>query len=261
MTEVIHPPVAETASETDLVTAIRTVLAASAEPMTPAKIRAALPASFRSVSPEALAETLNRQVAANVLVQYPKYRSPQDRYWDRPLRVHVAHLLETILQEKALPASELRRKLPDYAKALADSVLEEMIAQGKLHRHPPTTPRGGTRYGTQPPSPKDFVRAELTGLFTRLERLGFTVAQLRQTALELLHEEEWATTYVTTTPEPKGQTATESQTSVSGTPATATQTQPTQTGYTWTEPDAPASIASGPPEDRPAPTEGQATTG
>ena len=67
--------------------AVRRVLQASPEPLTLSKIRAALPANFRAVSLEALAEVLQRQVAANVLVPYPKYRSPQDRYWDRPMRV------------------------------------------------------------------------------------------------------------------------------------------------------------------------------
>jgi hypothetical protein len=194
MNEVTEQPVMETPSETDLVAAVRTVLEASNEPLTLSKIRSSLPARFRGVSLEALTETLQRQVAANVFIQYPKYRSQQDRFWDRPMRVHVAQLLRTTLEEKPLPLSEIRRKLPDYAKTQADSVLEEQLAQGLLYQHPPASSRGGPRYGVGRPDPKEALNAELSGVFARLERLGFTQQQIRQGALELLHEEEWAPT-------------------------------------------------------------------
>src|SRR5262245_50927509 len=87
------------APDTDVVTAIRGVLEASSEPLTLSKIRSALPSQQRP-SPENLSEVLRRQVAANVFVQYPKYRSPQDRFWDRPMPVHLASLLRTVLAEK-----------------------------------------------------------------------------------------------------------------------------------------------------------------
>ena len=74
--------------ETDLVSGIQQVLQASEEPLTVSKIRAKLPTRLREVSVEELSSVLNRQVAAQVLVQYPKYRSQQDRYWDRPMPVH-----------------------------------------------------------------------------------------------------------------------------------------------------------------------------
>ena len=181
-------------SDTDLMAAVRRVLEASPEPLTLSKIRSALPASFRSLSLEALAEALQRQVAANVLVQYPKYRSPQDRFWDRPMRVHVAYLLQTALTEQPLATSELRRKLPDYAKSQADAILEEEVAQGRIHRHPPTSSRSGPRFGVAPPDPRSFLSTELSTLFGRLEKLGFTQSQLREAAMDLLRDEEWAPT-------------------------------------------------------------------
>jgi hypothetical protein len=194
MTQLVEDNVTSPPSDTDLVAAVRRVLQASPEPLTLSKIRAALPANFRAVSLEALAEVLQRQVAANVLVPYPKYRSPQDRFWDRPMRVHIAYLLQAALKEGPLGASELRRKLPDYAKTQAESVLDEEVAQGRLHRHPPANSRSGPRFGVEPPDPRAFLRHELSTLFLRLERLGFTQEQLRQSALDLLHDEEWGPT-------------------------------------------------------------------
>jgi hypothetical protein len=192
MTQTVEPHVTGTSSDTDLVAAVRRVLQASPEPLTLSKIRAQLPANFRTLSLEALGDTLRRQVTANVLVQYPKYRSQQDRFWDRPMPVHIARLLHGALGEQPLAASELRRKLPDYAKTQASAILDEEVAHGRLFRHPPANNRGGPRFGAQPPDPKAALRTELTALFGRLERLGFTQGQLRQGALELLHEEEWA---------------------------------------------------------------------
>jgi hypothetical protein len=194
MNEVIDQPVVTTPSDTDLVAAIRVVLEASSEPLTLSKIRAQLPSNLRGMSLDALGEALRRQVAANVLVQYPKYRSQQDRFWDRPMRVHIAQMLRTCLGEQPLALSELRRKLPDYAKPQAQAVLDEELARGNLHRHPPANSRSGERFSAEPADPKTFLRTELTTLFGRLGQLGFTQAQLRQAAIELLHEEEWAPT-------------------------------------------------------------------
>jgi len=193
MTQVIDPSHTETATGTDLVDAVQQVLRASDEPLTLSKIRAHLPGRFRGMGLEELAEVLHRQVAANVLWQYPKYRSQQDRFWDRPMAVHITTLLHSTLQEGPLAWSELRRKLPAYAQAQAEAVLAEQVAQGALYRHPKAG-RGGERFGVRPADPKDYLRAELLDVFRRLAQLGFSQAQLRAGALELLHEEEWAQT-------------------------------------------------------------------
>src|SRR5438105_1923212 len=133
MAEMVENPSVEAPSETDLVTAIRRVLEASTEPVTVPKIRAQLPARFRGGN---LEDVLQRQVAAGVLYQYPKYRSAQDRFWDRPMNVHVVGLLGEALAERPLALSELRRKLPAYAQGQAESALQEQVARGHVFRHP-----------------------------------------------------------------------------------------------------------------------------
>src|SRR5262249_37917087 len=137
MTEVIEQPVTEQAADTDVVAAVRRVLEASEEPQTLSKIRAALPTRFRDMSLDDLAEVLRRQVAANVLVQYPKYRSQQDRFWDRPMRVHIASLLKGTLQEEPLAWSELRRKLPAYAQSQPEAALQAHVTPAPPSLHPP----------------------------------------------------------------------------------------------------------------------------
>ena len=206
--EQTEQPVAAIAPDTDVVTAIRTVLETSAEPLTLSKIRSALPAHLRS-SPENLTEVLRRQVAANVFVQYPKYRSPQDRFWDRPMPVHLAALLRQVLAEKPLGMSEIRRKLPDYAKTLAEPILEEQVAKGFLHRHPPLSSRTGPRFGVQSPQAREYLRPELVKVFQRLEQLGFSEAQLREGAMELLNEAEWSEPALPGEPEARARELTE----------------------------------------------------
>lgn len=180
------PPTA--APETDIAAAVQQVLAASDEPLTVPKIRDRLPTRFRA---DNLEELLQRQVAAQVVHRFPKYRSPQDRYWDRPMPVHVAALIRSSTEETALPWSELRRKLPAYALPFAETVLQDELRQGRLYRHP-RLGRSGERFGVRQPDPKEFLRGEFDGVFRRLAQLGFTPERIRAAALELLHDEEWA---------------------------------------------------------------------
>lgn len=177
----------------DLAGAIGQILHASDEPLTLAKIRAALPASFRGLTAEAVADMLERQLAAQVFVLYPKYRGAQDRFWDRPMRVHLEWLLRGVLGQGPLTWSEIRKRLPDYAKVQSESVLEELVAHGKLHRHPPAGRRAGPRFGLEAADPHPYVLPELNALFTRCERLGFGRAGVRAALLDLLRQEEWAT--------------------------------------------------------------------
>jgi hypothetical protein len=172
------------------VTAIQRVLKDSVEPLTVAKIKSQLPPALRSAN---LEETLQRQVAAGVVVEYPKYRSQHSRFWDRPMNVHIGWLLRETLKDGPLPWSELRRKLPAYAvERGAENILQEHVAQNQFFRHPKLGGRGGDRFGVAKPDAKDYLRPELVELFQKLEPLGFTANQLRASALELLHEEEWA---------------------------------------------------------------------
>jgi hypothetical protein len=204
----------------DLPTAVLRVLSASTEPLTPSKVRAALPTPHRQVALEELTEQLRRQAAANVLYLYPKYRSPHDRFWDRPMPVHVAALIHETLEENPLPLSELRRKLPAYAHMHAETVLNEQLTQGKVFRHPRLPgSRGGDLFGVRPPDAKDYLHRELPGTFRRLQGMGFTPSQLRAAALELLHDEEWGSTSMMEGAEPR--------------PAKTTTEAPATPNYEW----------------------------
>ena len=99
MTQLANQPNPPAAADTDLVAGVQKALQESPEPLTLSKLRAALPVRFRSMGLEELAEVLQRQVAANVVYQYPKYRSQQDRFWDRPMPVHVEALIRETLRE------------------------------------------------------------------------------------------------------------------------------------------------------------------
>ena len=191
MTEMTGERTTEASPPGDLVTAIQEVLRNSPEPLTVSKIRSALPAPFRQASVDELADVLRRQVAAKVLESYPRYRSQQERFWDRPMQVHVAGLLVAALEEAPLSWSDLRRRLPGYAHDKAQAVLDERLAHGTIHRHP-RFGRMGERFGNRPADTKDYLHSELAAVFQSLGKLGFSDAQIREGALELLHDEEWA---------------------------------------------------------------------
>jgi hypothetical protein len=176
---------------TDIVEVIQQVLRASDEPLTPTRIHTALPPGPRIPSLEVVIDALERQVAAQVLVLFPRYRSRQNRYWDRPLRVHVEHLLRKNLRDGPMTRSVLRRRLPAYARILADSVLDGLIAQRRVYEHPTASRRTGPRLALHPADPRAHLRPELDALFSRLQRLGYRRGQLRDAALTILHEEAW----------------------------------------------------------------------
>lgn len=192
MTQLINPTPPTSPADTDLVASILQVLANSTEPQTVSKIRSQLPSNFRQINLEELTEVLRRQVAANALHQYPPYRSQQDRFWDRSMPSHIAELLRSALQEGPLPWSQLRRKLPVYALAQSQAVLDDQLTQGRIYRHPRSEGRGSERLGLQPPDAKEYLEQELSLVFQKLEQLGFAQSQIRVAALELLHNEEWA---------------------------------------------------------------------
>ncbi|MFL5241472.1 MAG: hypothetical protein ACJ8FY_05135 [Gemmataceae bacterium] len=201
-----------TPTTTDLGAAVREVLAASPEPMTVSKIRAALPPALRQVNVEELNNLLRREAAANVLYEYPKYRSQQERYWDRPMPVHIVELLRMNLEERPLPWTELRRKLPAYAQDQAQTVLEEQISQKKFFRHPRHPgKRAGEPIGIRAADPRDYLSAELSGVFNRLEKLGFMHSQVRAAALDILHDEEWAPAPPDSTPKKEDASASKSE--------------------------------------------------
>ena len=224
-------------TDTDsLAAAIQRVLAASPEPLTLPKIRAGLPAALRQANVE---DVLRRQVSANVLHQYPKYRSQHDRYWDRPMPVHIVALIQTVLAEGPLGWSELRRKLPAYAQEKAEGIVNEQLSQKRLHRHPRSGTRGSERIGLRPPEARDYLGDELGAVFGRLERLGFTRDQIRQGALDLLRDEEWAPT----PPQPKASRSAEKG-STESPRAQVSQPDARQSGQPAPAPTAPATAAA-----------------
>jgi hypothetical protein len=180
------------AAPADLADAIREVLSASPEPLTLAKIRERLPAPYNDRKLQEVADVLQRQVAANVIVPCPKYRGSQDRYWDRPLREHAKITLRGALSNGALAWSDLRKKFPKYMRHLAESVLNEELAKGTIHRHPPASPRGGFRFALEPADLRPFALIQLEAALARLVERGFSLSDARAAFMHLLQESEWA---------------------------------------------------------------------
>lgn len=178
-------------TDVDLVDAITRVLRQSPAPLTLARIRTGLPGRWQTTAPGTLADVLQRQVAANVIYVFPRYRSQHERYWTRPYREHLEDLLRQALEDGPLTWNDIRRRLPEYARMQAEPVLEEMLAQARLFRHPPISSRAGARFGLAAPDPRIYVRPELDLMFGRMAKHGFTVEQLRLAAMDLLREDEF----------------------------------------------------------------------
>jgi len=177
-------------AENDLVANIRQILNSSPEPLTAAKIWDLLAPAVRPASRQALQDTLHQQAGVRVLVEFPGYRSQNKRYWDRPFTEHVEALLRSLLHQGPLNWSEIRRRLPDYARSQAQRMLDDKVAAGEWYRHP-STGRRGMRFGLERPDPLPYLRIEFLALFRRMETLGFPRAAVCAAAMELVHEELW----------------------------------------------------------------------
>ena len=176
----------------DLADAIRSLLTKSREPLTLSKIRDGLPAPFDGCRTQEIAEVVERQVAASVIVVCPKYRGSQDRYWDRPLREHAKVTLRDALLAGPMPWSELRKTFPKYMRHLAESVLNEELAKGTIHRHPPISSRGGFRFALEPADLRSFARTELDAALARLVERGFSLGDAREAFMQILQVSEWS---------------------------------------------------------------------
>jgi hypothetical protein len=185
------PRAQEPSSEFDLAGAIVRVLEESPAPLTLPRIRMVLPWPWRTAALETLGEVLQRQLCGNVIYCYPRYRSQHERYWTRPHCRHLEDLLRQALENGPLTWNDIRRRLPEYARMQAEPVLEEMLAQGRMFRHPSISSRTGARFGLTAPDVRLYVRPELDLMFRRLAKQGFTLEQMRLAAMDLLHEEEF----------------------------------------------------------------------
>jgi hypothetical protein len=122
----------------------------------------------------------------------PKYRSGQDRYWDRSLREHARMLMRGALKDGPLSWADLRKRCPKYLRHLTESVLNEELARGAIHRHPPISPRAGFRFALQPVDVRSYAARELEGALARLAERGIALSDAREALMQLLHEAEWA---------------------------------------------------------------------
>ena len=179
-------------NHSDLVDAIRAIFKASLEPLTVQKIRERLPVPYDDMRLAELKDVLQRQVAASVFVICPKYRSAQDRYWDRPLREHARVLLLAALHDGPVPGADLRKKFPKYLRHLAESVLNEELAKGAIHRHPPASSRSGFRFALERPDVRAFAAKELECALARMTKRGFALSDAREAFMQLLQDTEWA---------------------------------------------------------------------
>src|SRR5207248_9918296 len=99
--------------------------------------------------------------------------SAHARYSVRTLREHGKVLLHDSLQAGPLPWAELRKRFPKYLRHLAESIRDEELARGALHRHPPVSARAGFRFALDPPEVRGYAAKELDGALARMIERGF----------------------------------------------------------------------------------------
>ena len=141
-----HAPTAsaassESATPVDLHSAIRHALAASDEPLTVSKIRAALPTALRQTPLEECEQNPAAGDRGQQAAPVSEVSQSQDRYRDRPMPVHVAHLLSVALDERPRPGPNCAASCPPTRRSWL-AVVEREIHENCTHRHPRHPARG-----------------------------------------------------------------------------------------------------------------------
>jgi hypothetical protein len=101
-------------------------------------------------------------------------------------------VLRGALADGPIPWSDLRKRVPKYMRHLAESVLNEELAKGAIHRHPPTSARAGFRYALAAADIRAFAMTELEAALARLVERGFSLSDAREAFMHLLQEAEWS---------------------------------------------------------------------
>ncbi len=164
-------------------------------PQTPSSIRKALPGPYRR-RVHRISEILEELVAEGRVYRFAPYRGKAHRYWTYDLETYASTVIERALTTprtfKELD-SLVEKPLADCSQKRRRQILDGLVRNGRVWALP-KIPRSRTeRYATEPPDPRDYLRASVNHLrrqidqtAERLRHFGVPEDRTRAAALELL---------------------------------------------------------------------------
>lgn len=165
----------------DLDALLQKLLAQTPNPLSATRVRRSLPPGYR-IPLDRLQERLSVLARQGVLFEWPT--NPR-RYASRPLEVFIRErIIEVLKRHRTLTAAEISKKLPTVAKPLLAKILEELIKERRVWKHPKIGRR--EPYGLAPPNPLDYLRPKLDKLVATFRKLGFSPKGIREAFQEYL---------------------------------------------------------------------------
>lgn len=99
---------------------------------------------------------LDEQVRLGLLFRCPSGKNGNARYWSRDEKHHLrekALELASRPQTMAAMKTKLKKEVKGVEATFLQTVIEELVAEGRLFQHPAKTAKGGPLIGATPPPP------------------------------------------------------------------------------------------------------------
>jgi len=165
----------------DLDALLKKLVAQASDPLSVTRMRRSLPPGYR-IPLDQLQERLLALARQGLLFEWP---TQPKRYASRPLEAFVRErIIEVLTRHRTLTAAEISKKLPAVAKPLLAKILEKLIKERCVWKHPKIGRR--EPYGIAPPDPLDYLRPKLDKLVAILGKLGFSPTGIREAFQEYL---------------------------------------------------------------------------
>jgi len=165
----------------DLDALLKKLVAQASDPLSATRMRRSLPPGYR-IPLDQLQERLSALARQGLLFEWP---TQPKRYASRPLEAFVRErIIEVLKRHRTLTAADISKKLPTVAKPLLARILEELIKERRVWKHPKIGRR--EPYGLAPPNPLDYLRPKLDELVATFRKLGFSPKGIRGAFQEYL---------------------------------------------------------------------------
>jgi len=168
------------------------VLDSSDKPLDTNKILQAMPRGLR-VEPEQLLALLEEAVGSGKVWRFKPFRSRRPRFWTRPPAELGRRKVLQAVAKGPVKEQEVKRQLQlakiGMSAAEANKLIDEMVREGVLYRHPPYARVRSRRLAAQPADPRNYLKKafdELRSTIDKLARCGVEPLRVYETLGDML---------------------------------------------------------------------------
>lgn len=167
----------------DLDALLKKLVAQASDPLSATRVRRSLPPGYR-IPLDQLKQRLSALARQGLLFEWP---TRPRRYASCSLEAFIRErVIETLKRYRTLTTAETSKKLPAVAKPLVARILEGLLKEGRIWKHPKIGRR--EPYSLAPPDPLDYLRSTLDKLVATFRKVGFSPRAIREAFQQYLKD-------------------------------------------------------------------------